>query len=325
MKKFLKWLTVFVFFIIIAFFLLIGYIVKFKPNIPVEEVVIESTPERIERGKYLAQNVVRCLDCHSKRDWSKFSGPVIAGTEGQGGEVFDKQTGFPGSYISPNITPFHLKDWSDGEILRAISSGVSKDGRPMFPVMPYPLYGKMDKEDIYSIIAYIRSLPSIENTTQSSTSNFPMNIIIHTIPSSAEFSAKPPITDKVNYGKYLANAAMCAECHTQVKRGQIIEDLRFGGGRYFQTQNGTLVTQNITPDKETGIGTWTEEMFVQRFKVFAERNAVANQTVAEDEFNSTMPWTDYSRMSREDLAAIYAYLQTVKPISNKVPSTFIKK
>ena len=49
---------------------------------------MEVTKERIERGKYLANKVMVCVDCHSKRDWSKYSGPIVPGTEGMGGEVF---------------------------------------------------------------------------------------------------------------------------------------------------------------------------------------------------------------------------------------------
>ena len=150
MKKFLKLLVILVLVVVGAAFLFIGYLVKFKPNIPLEEVKIEYTPERIERGKYLAHSVTQCIDCHSSRDWSKFSAPPVAGTEGKGGEAFDRSLGFPGNYYAPNLTPHHLKDWSDAELFRAITAGVSKDGSPLFPVMPYLFYGKMDKEDIYS-------------------------------------------------------------------------------------------------------------------------------------------------------------------------------
>ncbi len=326
MKKFLKILAVLIFLLVISVAALLGYVIKFKPNIPVEEVKIEYTPERIERGKYLANNVAQCIDCHSTRDWSKFSGPPIQGTEGKGGEVFDEKIGFPGKYYAANITPAHLKDWSDGELFRAITSGVSKDGRPLFPIMPYPFFGKMDKEDVYSIIAYIRSLPPIENQTPASQSNFPMNIIIHVIPSKPEFSTKPAPTDKVAYGNYLANAASCIECHTQAKSGQIIKGMEFGGGRYFPMPGGMVASANITPDKETGIGAWDENTFIERFKMFDKNTHTNyNDAVKETEFNSIMPWQKYAGMSREDLGAIFAYLKTVKPISNKVPkNTYIK-
>lgn len=79
-------------------------------------------------------------------------------TLGAGGEKFDRTMNFPGEFYSKNITPFALKKWTDGGIYRAITSGVSKDGHPFFPVMPYPNYNQMATEDVYSLIAYLRSL-----------------------------------------------------------------------------------------------------------------------------------------------------------------------
>lgn len=319
MKKLLKILAILIVIVVAAAAVFLTYIVKFKPNIPVEEVKIEYTPERIERGKYLAQNVTQCIYCHSTRDWSKFSGPPMSGTEGKGGEAYDEKFGAPGKYYASNITPAHLKNWTDGELFRAITAGVSKDGHPLFPIMPYISFGKMDKEDIYSIIAYIRSLPSVENEIPPSESNFPMNIIIHIIPKKPEFSTKPAPADKVAYGKYLVTAASCTECHTQFKRGQMDPEMAFGGGRYFQMPGGLIASANITPDKETGIGTWDEEMFIQRFKMFDKNVNNISDKVKEGEFNTIMPWLNYAGMTREDLSAIYAYLKTVKPISNNVP------
>lgn len=326
MKKFLKILILVVVVLVGAIIAVLTYITKFKPNIPIEEVKIEYTPERIERGKYIAHNVAQCIDCHSTRDWSRFSGPIVPGSEGKGGEAFDQKSGFPGAYYAPNITPYNLKGWSDGELFRAITAGVSKDGRALFPVMPYLSFGKMDREDIYSIIAYIRNLPSIENTTPASKSDFPMNIIIHTIPTKAEFSQKPPLTDQINYGKYLTNAASCIECHTPAKRGQLIEGMEYAGGRHFPMEDGeTVVSNNITPDKETGIGNWTEEAFIQKFKAFDKSVNKVNDVVKFGEYNTIMPWSKYADMKNEDLAAVYAYLRTVKPISNKIEKVYLKK
>jgi hypothetical protein len=92
----------------------------------------------------------------------------------------------------------------------------------------------------------------------------------------------------------------------------------FAGGREFLFPNGAVVrSSNITPDKETGLGTWTKESFIQRFKSYADSSYVI-PTVGPDEFNTIMPWTMYAKMKEEDLAAIYAYLQTVKPIASTV-------
>lgn len=325
MKKLLRFSLYTIAAILSIFCLLVFYVIYFLPRVPVENIKIEITPERVERGKYLAENVAQCLDCHSTRDWSKFSAPAAPGSEGKGGEVFDRTMGFPGTYYAPNITPFHLKDWSDGELFRAVTSGVSRDGRALFPIMPYPSYGKMDREDIYSIIAYIRTLTPVENTPPASESNFPMNIIIHTIPAENALSPKPAPDDTVNYGKYLVNAASCAECHTPARRGQIIEEKIFSGGRYFEMPNGTVISKNITPDKETGIGAWTRQDFITRFKAFENADHYAAEDLPAGDFNTIMPWSNYAKMTDADLAAMYAYLMSVKPISNKVEKVFIKK
>lgn len=313
MKTLLKVALGLVLLVGVGFALLIGYVVFLKPGIAVEQVKIELTPDRVSRGKYLVENVAQCVVCHSERDWSLYSGPVVAGTNGKGGEAFDQKQGFPGSYFAPNLTPHHLKDWSDGEILRGVTSGVSRDGRPLFPVMPYLSFGKMDREDVYSIISYIRGLQPIDNDPPPSKSDFPMNIIIHVIPKKGEFAPMPAATDKVAYGRYLANAASCAECHTPDKNGQIIEAELFSGGRSFVLPDGTrILSKNITPHMK-GIGAWTEADFIDRFKMYENLRA----PVQQGQFQTVMPWTGYAGMTREDLGAIYAYLRTVKPLIGK--------
>ena len=285
---------------------------------PPPDMKVEITPERVERGKYLANHVMVCIDCHSTRDWSKFAGPITPGTEGKGGEVFDESMGFPGTFISKNITPYGIGKWTDGEIFRAITTGVTKDGDPFFPVMPYPNYGKADKEDIISIIAYIRTLAPIKNDVPESSPKFPMSLILRTIPQNPEFTKRPDKSDTVAYGKYLVNAAACNECHTQSVKGKPIEGMEFAGGFEFNFPNGNVVrSANITPDMETGIGKWTRFQFLSKFKQYD--NAEAHNTpVKPNDFNSVMPWMMYSGMTEEDLSAIYAYLRTLKPVSNKV-------
>jgi hypothetical protein len=307
--------------VVVAVGALIGYAKLALPNVgEAEEITIERTPERIERGKYLAHSVTLCMDCHAIRDWSKFSGPPTPGTLGQGGDRFDQNAGLPGLFYAKNITPFGIQRYTDGELLRVITAGVTKEGRAMFPLMPYLNYGRMDREDIYAIIAYIRSLDPLESTIPESVADFPMSIIINTIPQKADFQPKPDTTDQLAYGAYLANASGCVECHTQVNQGRIIKELSFGGGRSFQLPDGTgavVTSSNITPDNETGIGKWSREEFLARFKQYADSSYVP-PTVKPGEFNSIMPWIMYAHMKTSDLSAIYTYLKSVKPISNSV-------
>lgn len=319
MKKLLKIFGYLLLVLFIAVGALLTYVKAALPDVgAAEELTIEYTPARIERGRYLANCVTVCIDCHSTRDWTKFSGPITEGTLGKGGDRFDQNAGLPGVFVAKNITPEGIQRYTDGELFRVITTGVNKEGKAMFPLMPYPYYGKMDHEDIYSIIAYIRSLAPIKNDVPESVSDFPMNFIINTIPKKAQHQTLPDPSDQLAYGAYLVNASGCIECHTQVDKGQIIPELAFSGGREFILPDSSRVrSANITPDPGTGIGQWTTEQFVARFKQFAD-SAYTLPSVKPGEFNTIMPWTMYGQMKEEDLHAIYAYLKTVKPIGNKV-------
>lgn len=310
-----------VFFVLILLVAVIAgaasYVKFIMPNVdPAPDLHIAITPERVQHGNYLANHVTLCMDCHSTRDWKKFAGPMVEGTTGKGGEYFGKEMGFPGTFYSKNITPFHLKDWTDGEIFRTITTGVNKSGDALFPVMPYLYYGKMDKEDVYDIIAYIRTLAPIENKNPDHEIDFPMNFIVNTIPVNAQLVQKPSRSDTVKYGAYLVNQAACMECHTQVEKGQVIPELAFSGGRVFSMPNGEVHSANITPDKVTGIGNWTAEAFVARFKMYSDPAAL--HEMAPGEVNTIMPWSMFAGMDTSDLRSIYAYLKTLKPINNPV-------
>ncbi|MEX0686399.1 MAG: c-type cytochrome [Balneolales bacterium] len=288
------------------------------PNVDdAPDIVIESSPERLSRGAYLVNHVAICMDCHSERDWSLFSGPLKPGTQGMGGELFDENLGLPGRYYASNITPAGIGDWTDGEVFRAITSGVNRDGNALFPLMPYPNYGQMDDEDIYSVIAYLRTLEPIEHEVPKSVSNFPMNLIIKTLPAKPAFQKMPEKGNTLEYGKYLVNAAGCKSCHTPFAKGEYNEDLLFAGSREFpMPQGGLLKSANITFHEKTGIGTWTKERFVERFKSMdSSLVSIANQP---DSFNTIMPWSLYSGMEEDDLEAIYEYLKSVKPVENQV-------
>ncbi len=319
MKKFLKVLGILLAVIVLVIIGGITYITKALPDIPVQkELHVELTPERVARGEYLANHVTVCMDCHSTRDWNKLTAPPIPGTLGKGGEVFDQTMNFPGRFVSKNITPFNLKGWSDGEVYRAITSGVDKDGRPFFPVMPYPYYNKLATEDVYSIIAYLRTLPSVESHPEDSKADFPMNIILQTIPQPAHPMSLPKVADP-DYGAYLVNACGCRECHTKMDKGKAVGE-PFAGGFEFHFPNGATVrSANITPDTDNGIGAWDKVTFIRKFKEFTDSSYVAPKVdwKAQD-FQTVMPWMMYGGMTEQDLGAIYDYLRTVPASATKV-------
>lgn len=316
MKKITKRVLLFLF---ISIIIILLYIKLALPNVgKLEYLSIKPTTSKLERGKYLATNVCVCMDCHSTRNWNEFSGPLVEGTLGKGGEIFDQRFGFPGSFYSKNITPSGIGDWTDAEVLRAIASGVSKKGTALFPVMPHPNYGQMDKDDLESIIVYLRSLKPIENAVPESKADFPMNFIINTIPKAPNYSNIPSKSDAVAYGGYLFNAASCSECHSKKENGKPIVGMELAGGFEFPMVSGGIVkSSNITQDKETGIGKWSEADFVNRFKAYTDSTYVSGK-ISKGNFNTVMPWTMYGGMKEADLKAIYAYLKTVKPIHNSV-------
>lgn len=309
---------------------LVGYLNFTFPKVsPAASITVEATPARIERGSYLVNHVVGCVDCHSTRDWSKFAGPIIAGTEGKGGEKFDKETGgFPGTLYSKNITPYNLKNWTDGELYRLITTGVTKDGKAIFPLMPYPAYAKMDPEDVRSVIAYLRTLPEIKTEPYPETTlDFPLNLIVKTIPQDAiDPMELPERSDTLAYGKYLVTISACTDCHTPMDdKGGRLPGMEYAGGMEFRSPlTGDIVrSANITQSIETGIGAWTEEMFLGRFKTYRD-STNRNKTVKAGEFNTAMPWLLMSGMKDEDLKAIYRYLKTIPPVEHKVEKFTVK-
>jgi len=317
MQTLLKIIGVLVALVVVAAGAGFGYLMFAFPKVPPPAVVtLEPTPERLARGKYLSDHVVGCTACHSERDWTKFSGPVKPGTEGMGGQEF--LLGGAGTVYGKNITPAAIGSWTDGELQRAVTAGVSKDGTPLFPLMPYPHFGQLAADDMHAVLSYIRSWKAIENQVPARTLNFPMNIIVRTIPEAGTPQPRPLPTDQVAYGKYMANASLCSDCHTPIDdRGQPLPGKDFAGGMEFLETGYRVRAANITPDADTGIGSWTEQQFIDKFKAF-ETPTGATLSDTERRQNTPMPITAYAGMTREDLAAIYAYLRTLPPVVNRV-------
>ncbi len=172
----------------------------------------DSVKTVIARGEYLATNVAGCIDCHSKRDFTKYSGPVVPGSLGGGGMVFDEKFGLPGVLYGKNITSdtaTGIGNWTDDEILRAMTQGISKNGDTLFPLMPYPNFNRMAKEDLMSIIAYVRTLKPINNKVPERKLMLPIAMVYPDkyLQPTIDNNKRPPETDKIAYGEYLVNMA----------------------------------------------------------------------------------------------------------------------
>jgi mono/diheme cytochrome c family protein len=308
MRIFLKILRLLFLIVIIVIAAALSYLYgalpkKEKPK----QITIEATPARLQRGAYLAHHVNVCMHCHSERKFEYFATPFIPGTEGKG-ELFvnDEKAG---EIYSPNITPYKLSNWSDGEIIRALTAGVNKTGDPLFPIMPYSVYANLKEEDLYSIVAYLRTLKPIVHEVPRSRLKFPLFLIVRMIPAPAQ----PDRKAQQDPGHYLATIAGCLHCHTPTdEQKRPIWDKMGSGGQDF-----TIVkSANITPDPETGIGSWSKQDFIEKFKKWEQPEL--RQVVTPENRNTVMPWIEFSGMKEEDLAAIYDYLRTIPPIRNTV-------
>lgn len=291
--------------------LLLAACVRLRPA-PV--VTAPSTPEAIERGRYLVENVTACLYCHSEHDWSKYAGPTKPGTLGGGGVCTHQEHGMRGEVCTQNLTPHEkgLKGWTDGEILRAMREGVSKDGRALFPTMPYSYYRALSDDDALAIVAYLRQLKPVDNLPNRTWLKFPTSQFIKFIPAPLEGPVAPP----VDRGEYLVKISACDYCHTNQPRGDREVGKDFAGGFFLRGPWGEVVTPNITPHP-TGMGRMTREQFIGRVKAWQDIDLFEAERVGTGA--SVMPWKYYSGMTEEDLGLIYDWIfKNVKPVERTV-------
>jgi hypothetical protein len=280
----------------------------------------DSLDKAVARGKYLAHHVAACIDCHSQRDLTKYSAPVVPGTEGGGGFAFVPGYGIPGTLYGKNITPdpeTGIGTWTDDEILRSLTQGISKNGDTLFPLMPYASYNRMAKEDLLNIIAYIRTLKPIKNKVQPRQLMVPIAMAYPAqfLQPAVDGNVRPAESDKVKYGEYLVTFSSCMDCHTPLTQQGLDMTKIFAGGHVFDAGVFKVASANITSDSATGIGAWTEERFVNKFTQYRDEKSFNFGAGKE---NTIMPLSEYAGMKDDDLRAMYAYLHTLKPISNKV-------
>lgn len=282
-------------------------------------VIVGLYPERIERGKYLFTTLLDCDGCHSQRDFTRLGGPVVVAGRGQGGVM--QMEGLPGEVYAPNITPDKetgIGNWTDGEKIRAIREGISKDGHMLFPLMPYPGYRYLSDVDVMSLVSYMNTLAPVRNYVQRSKISFFVSIMVKGVPQPVTRTI-PPV-DKYGgeiYGEYLVSIAGCEECHTPQKRGQADASMRFAGGRTFATPFGTVLSANITPDKDTGIGKWDFVRFRDRMQAMEQYKDKEFPKVGPERF-TLMPWIAYSGLTDHDLEAIFLYVKSRRAITNSV-------
>jgi mono/diheme cytochrome c family protein len=256
------------------------YLVYGPRGRPVQSITVERTPERVARGAHIAR--AYCAGCHS----------MNADLPLSGGKDIGKEVPIPiGSFPTANLTPAgRVSEWTDGDIFRAVREAVAPDGQHLL-VMSAVRARTLSDEDLKSVIAYLRSQPTVgtrapnEKLTLLGTimAGAGMLPILPGLP--PQSIAAVPEGATPEYGQYVAGWLGCDECHGSSLAG--------GGGGIMPKG----------PSLRSVLG-WTEDGFVQTIR--------GGKTPFGKQLDSLMmPYNMYKRLSDTELKAIYAYLRTL--------------
>jgi mono/diheme cytochrome c family protein len=262
---------------------------------------------QVQRGEYLVEVLGACGNCHTpKNERGEIPDKHLAG----GLEIRESY----GVAVTPNITPdaeTGLGRWTDAEVIRAIREGKRRDGRVLGPPMPFHLYRRLSDRDVEAIVAYLRTVPPIHHVVAPSRYTIPLPDS-HGPP--VERVDDPDRSDPVTYGEYLAGpVAHCIDCHTPLGSDGRPDPTRLGaGGIAFRGPWGTSYAANLTPDAETGIGRLSDGQVIA---------AIHGARRDGQRVLPPMPTAYYTAgITAADLQAIVAYLRTLRPVKNAVPS-----
>lgn len=269
-----------------------------------------SSPAIIERGKKLS--AMLCSNCHFDGSTGRLSGK----------RMMDAPPEFGVAY-SANIT--HSKEhgignYTDGELLYLLRTGIKKNGQyapPYMAKLPH-----MSDSDINAVIAFLRSDDPLVQADPTPTkpcepsflTKFLCNTAFKPLPMPAQPIEIPDSSDQVAFGRYLAINLDCWTCHSgDFTKMDIMNPEKsfhyFGGGNKPLNLDGeVVVTSNLTPHKETGIGLWSEEKFVKALKF----GLIDGQPALR------YPMVPYTQLTDYEASSIYAYLRTIPAIENKI-------
>ena len=274
------------------------------------EYKVDSTPELIERGKKLS--LMLCAGCHKNPETGKLTGKHMLDVPPEFGKIY-----------SQNITQdkqYGIGNWTDAELVYLLRTGIKKDGHyspPYMVKLPH-----LSNEDMNAIIAFLRSDdelvkadPTPDNPCEPSLlTKILTRIVFKPFPMPTNSIENPDTSNMVELGRYLSSNLDCFSCHSSdfKTNNYMVPELSkgyFGGGNKPLNNNGQIVlTSNLTPDPETGIGNWTEEQFVKAVKY----NVLDNEPALQ------YPMSPYVYLTDHEAASIYQYLKTIPPIKNKV-------
>jgi len=182
---------------------------------------------------------------------------------------------------------------------------VKKNGETVLPFMPFQ---NMSDDDLTAIVSYLRSLKPVKNQVPEHEYNAMGKVIkaflIKPVKPTEPIEAFVKADTSAKYGKHLVMAvANCNECHTKRNGiGDFVGKPLAGGTEFEEEGKPTLITPNLTPHPSGRIYGWSQETFIQRFRL--------GKLIPY----SHMPWESFGRMTDDELKAIYNYLRSIEPV-----------
>lgn len=238
-----------------------------------------------------------------------------------------------------------LGAWTEAQFIATIRTGRRQGtGRPLLPPMPWEAFRHFSDEDLAAIFAYLRTVPAIANAVPAPVApgGAPAPPSTSTTEAPSPTVAAPKVTpshaDPVALGRYLVTAHGCGDCHTPMRMGATGPEYDMSRALSGFDGRGTVppmppvegmaevyvlepayagawgmsFAANLTPDPETGLGTWTAQQFIDTLRN-GRHQGRGRQLLPP------MPWQAFGQMDDADLKAIFAYLRTVPAVRNRVP------
>jgi mono/diheme cytochrome c family protein len=268
--------------------------------------LVGDTTGLVERGRYIVRDAAGCGHCHAADPAADPDGPLSGGLGFKNWRT--------GTIRAKNITPDSatgIGAWSDGEIVRALRTGVNARGETLVPYMPYASFHGMSDRDVLAVARYLRTQPPVSHRVEDD-ENVLFDLIgeslVHPLEAPIQPVRAPDPGATPEYGEYLArHVALCSDCHTPLEGLMRTSDEdRLFAGSDDPPAAFPVRPPNLTPDTATGIGAWSEADFLRTLRT--------GRTPTGRVLDPFMPWQQLGRMREDDLRALYRYLRTVPPI-----------
>jgi mono/diheme cytochrome c family protein len=263
----------------------------------------ERTPERVARGRYLAEGVLQCLVCHSEREWDQPGAPPKAGMIGAGQIISDQPDH---RIVAPNLTPDRETGsgaWPDDALARAIREGVGHDGRALHPQMWYRSFRRLSDNDVAAVVVYLRTLAPVHRELPATQWDPKQRARVAQGLKPLTAPVPDPGAGPLDRGRYFVLLADCQGCHTSwySKRQPGL----YGGGNLIERGKRKAFSTNITADPSG---------------VMADRTGFINlmRSGKNGSLSPLMPWVVFRNLDDDDLDAIRLVLAGLPPVSHYI-------